>query len=466
MRSIPADLLTKINNRNMTIYNNAHPKMEILASRDDELFTVYTIHNKSAGDIDTTLKRSDATSDPHEAYVIYIENGVAHTLKKDLPYDEMITWEYQFEVGPATGVAIEFNGYWEYDHLAKRHNFVTEEYPWVFWIDPNGIIQAQLWDDVNTRTSISNMATKLVAIRGWRSARSTHQDDQGLIVAFIKTDGKPYYVNYCKQEDGSFLWEVAREVVSLPTPVDNIGIFRTNDYRIGVLAEVAGLIYWTLTARNYSGSSVESELVTGHFGGLIHIEEIDLEYLDISHEDEYISGTTGHNLIGLYDDGDIPAPNTGIQAKLVKPNKLTVKFSGPLAGMIDRIKDGLVITDESQTISYKAIHTDLTSNDTVLVTVEADYNPEHNLLVVYQGIGLIFTWARPCEMIEVLPFSLVAPAFENPEHNEYLTGTFGATTINSIDIFYSSMTLSPEYLTGKFGGLVSLIQTMINTGDV
>src|SRR6056297_619858 len=137
MRTIPSDLLEKINKRNQTIYENANPELKVLLSKgfSKELFRVYTVHDKeNIAEIDVTAKRSQAASEPDKVYVAYIENGVAHVKSKPLPYDELIPWTYEFELGTASNVAIDFDGYWERLLGEKRFNLVADEYPWVFWV--------------------------------------------------------------------------------------------------------------------------------------------------------------------------------------------------------------------------------------------------------------------------------------------------------------------------------------------
>ena len=94
---------------------------------------------------------------------------------------------------------------------------------------------------------------KCVALRGWKNVNLWNHD-QGLIVAYIKTDGAVYYRNYCKQPpDQGAIWEIERQIVEFPVPTQNISVFRTNDYRTGILCESSGKLYWVIAERDWAG---------------------------------------------------------------------------------------------------------------------------------------------------------------------------------------------------------------------
>lgn len=382
MRYIPPDLLAKIKSAQQTIYNNADPKMKIITSRGftKELFIVETIHNKdNLSDLDTALKRSSTIAKPHEAYLIYIENDRVKTAKKELPYDPMVEWEYQFEVDMGFSVAIEFNGYWERDYKTRRFNFVTEDVPWIFWVDPVNDLQAQLWDDENTKTELAEDVVKVVAMRGWIPAEAGHTDDQGLIVAYTKSDGLVYYRNYCIQSTGEYAWEVERQIVALPGPADNIGIFRTNDFRVGFLAEVAGAAHWALTTRNYSGMSVWPETIKASISSL-SIDFIPIKYTDLFSSDEYILTTSSFeaNLcpFDTEDTAIISSKRTSATTLRIRFNQLVLNTSGQ--------QEAFIIKTQSGDITYTASATS-GSGDTLEITTIESVPITNSLTVIYDA---------------------------------------------------------------------------------
>ena len=253
------------------------PTMKIIAGRDPKnLFIVETIQEKVGLDaLDTSLKRLNSESKPAEAYVVFIDNGIASLKKKDLPYDPETTWVDLFTIGEATDVAIEFNGYWEKDPVSLKFNFVTEEYPWLFYIQ-DGDLKAQNWTD--EPTTLATDVIKLTAIRGWIPANGEQQNDQGLILAYIKSDGMAYYRNYCTQADLTFLWEVERPLTQLGDGITGISLFRTNDFRIGFIAEKDSAFEWILTYRNWAGMSVPSEKVA------MSVSDVDIRTYEIQYK--------------------------------------------------------------------------------------------------------------------------------------------------------------------------------------
>ena len=258
MRAISEALLSRLQASWQTSSNNAEPSMEIIVRRSEgELFIVETIHTKTGlTDIDVALKRRDTTNEPDEAYIIYIHAGVASVAKTTLSYDPAVPWELLLELRAAKAVAIEFDGYWVRDVATMKYNFTTTGEPWLFWVDSANKLQAQHGDNTATLFELAADAVQIAAIRGWIPADAVSTQDQGLIVAYTKTDGKLYYRNYCLQENLTRSWETWRQVPNLPESIDNISLFRTNDFRVGFLAEAAGNLHWTISQRNWAGMSI------------------------------------------------------------------------------------------------------------------------------------------------------------------------------------------------------------------
>jgi hypothetical protein len=302
MRPISTDLLKKINKKYQTIYENANPELKVLLSRgfSKELFRVYTIHEKdNIAEIDVTAKRSQADEDPDKLYVVYIENGTAHVKSKPLPYDELIPWTYEFELGNASNVAIDFDGYWERSLSDSKYYLVAEDYPWVFRVN-SGILTAQYWQD--TSFQLSTDVVKLRVVRGWKSTIKP-TDDDGIVVVYTKSDGHVYYRNYCMQIDGNKSWEEEREINELPTDTVDIALFRPNDYRIGIVAQdSSGNVSYIVTERTWSGMGIPADYLTAApvvEGGLT-VDLIPIEYIDGFMPDETISvvPTELNNVLG------------------------------------------------------------------------------------------------------------------------------------------------------------------------
>ena len=381
MRSIPADLLTKINNRNMTIYNNAAPRMEILASRSgEELFTVETIHTlPNLTDIDTTLKRLETTSKPAEAYTIYIEDGIGKVATKDLPYDPETPWHYQFSVGSATACAIEFNGSWDRDPVSKRFNFITETVPWLFWVN-GGELYAQRWNDNGTLVNLASGVVKVCAIRGWK-ASTDPTADQGLVVSYLKTDSLVYYRSYIEFQLGTFIWQAEQQPTEFPASVLNIGLFRTNDFRVGFLFETASALSWALTTRNFAGMSVFPEQITT---GLVDytIQVHPIIYTDTAN-DEHISAGLDSYFIAQC----TPITPTITEISNDGDSKIIVKVSHAVTQSLTGIESYFTVQDSASTpVFYSILSTEAGVDQTEIIFNMSNFaSATGNMVVAYDN---------------------------------------------------------------------------------
>lgn len=63
----------------------------------------------------------------------------------------------------------------------------------------------------------------------------------------------------------------------------NVSVFRTNDYRSGILAEFSGKMYWVLTDRNWATMAIESHTISAAITG-VTVALLPVTYTDIYHE--------------------------------------------------------------------------------------------------------------------------------------------------------------------------------------
>jgi hypothetical protein len=97
-------------------------------------------------------------------------------------------------------------------------------------------------------------------IRGWREPNST-SNDQGFIVAYIKSDGKCYYRQYLYNVS-DYDWESEQEatITGVTDAFTNVTLFRTPDYRIGfAITTDQDEVYWLITSRNWAGLALRPE---------------------------------------------------------------------------------------------------------------------------------------------------------------------------------------------------------------
>ena len=294
MRQIGPDLLSKLNSNEQTAANKSEPKMSVQVSRarttvmDSTYWTVETIRTKAGlGDISLAARRLKAHGRPDRLYEIHVDGGQVKTTIREYPDLQKDGWQPQFELGPGSAVAIAFDGEWEL--WRKKWRLKTVEEPWIFWVDAAGVLWAQLWDDVTTKVELASGVTKVKAIRGWKNF-SIQANDQGIIAAYIKTDGSVHYRNYCRQADDTTIWEVERALSSFSGTALNLNLFITNDYRMGfVIQNSTNQISWHITQRNWAGMAYGAENIRAA------ITDITFDVIPINYEevfaDEHITAT-------------------------------------------------------------------------------------------------------------------------------------------------------------------------------
>ncbi|QGT99496.1 hypothetical protein SYNTR_0903 [Candidatus Syntrophocurvum alkaliphilum] len=267
MRRIPPSLKEKLSKQEYTKYQNSEPQIEVTIARarssiqDTNYFNIETIREKvGISEVAVAIQRLLPHGSPTGIYDIHIDNGIAKTSKREYPDKYAEGFINQFEIGPAKSVAIAFDGRWELNRI-NQWSIRTFLKPYIFWVEEDGNLFTQLWDEEETRKELAVNVSKVKAIRGWKSVGiPTH--DHGVIAAYIKEDGKVYYKNYSEQEDGNYRWENERVVEEFTGIAQNINLFITNDYRVGFMIEnVLGITSWVITSRNWAGMAISPERI-------------------------------------------------------------------------------------------------------------------------------------------------------------------------------------------------------------
>jgi hypothetical protein len=268
-------LITKLQSKLQTIYNDAEPQIQLILQRAKRYigagieFEPYTVREGTGlGAMDISIRKEDRRYYPDKVFMVYVLNGIAKVCWQDYisAIEDKDNWEFLYDLGSAVDVATEFDGEWQ--RVAKDAELcfdspaiwihVTIGEPWFFWVTPTGALMAQQGQGTPLELASSGV-TKVSAIRGWKSV-PVPADDQGLIVAYIK-NGEVCYRNLAEQADTTVIWESEKVVTQFGASVQNIGTFRTNDFRSGIVAEVNGDIQWVITQRDWSGMGVPPEII-------------------------------------------------------------------------------------------------------------------------------------------------------------------------------------------------------------
>ena len=214
-------------------------------------------------------------------------------------------------------------------------------------------------------------------IRGWKNLVILHQD-HGIVVGYIKNDGKVYYRNYCIQEDGSETWEYERELASFTGVAANINLFITNDYRSGfIIEDNLGKIHWFVTHRNWGGMASPAEnIVTG-------IKDMRVEVTPIKHHntrgDEYIvSGLT--DIWVNVAESIYPIPIFAENPE-ESPERILLKFSHPIDIDAAVVKSAFIIKDATNT-QYTILSTEFGIDNTEIVFNTSRFDSAKNDITI------------------------------------------------------------------------------------
>jgi hypothetical protein len=293
MRNVDPVLSNKLSSQYQTKANNAQPKMSVAIARarntvsDSSYWVVETIRTGSTlGDVSLAPRRQKVTGSPDRIYEIHVYNGEVRTSIREYPDKFKDGFQHQFSLGAGSNVAIAFDGEWErYRNLWR---LVTHEKPWIFWVDSSKTLWAQLWDDTSTLWEVATNVEYCRAIRAWKNLNMADHD-QGVVVGYIKTDGKVYYRNYCQKQDLSYVWETERQVTEFTGTAESLNLFITNDYRMGFVVEDSlNDIYWYITDRNWAGMAIAADTLTVAPAEL-SVDLIPIQYYDGYMPDETIS---------------------------------------------------------------------------------------------------------------------------------------------------------------------------------
>lgn len=365
MRILPQTLREKIEKANQTIFENADPHMDVLLRRartgltGTDLFYMQTI--REGTDLEALgidLQRTNVNGAPSKAFNIYIKDGICKVATKNLPSKVKEQWVDVLTIGPATACDIAFDGRWYRDD-EYRWQLVTIGNPWLFYVT-GGNLYAKQWtaDPVLLAEGVS----KISAIRAWKNTYMWNHD-QGIIVAYIKS-GVIYYRNYCQQPpDQPAIWEIER-AIDLPTPAQNVALFRTNDYRTGFLCESNGQMYWTITARNWANMAIEPHFISAGITD-VKVNFIPIKYTDMHLKHQITAGISdvGVNFCPIQDP-------QAIDVTTDNENTITIEFDMPLMEGTGQ-QNAFIVTDNGY--QFDVLSTELGETPYFLVLHMEDF---------------------------------------------------------------------------------------------
>lgn len=201
---------------------------------------------------DITLRQLMESNGPDQVWIIGIEKGKVLVSKRQYSENQTSRPEWKGEYTPGKGIAaaIEFDGSWVLREQAERYTLETQDQPWYFWVDENHVLYGQFGNDEETRIALGTDVADVSACKGY-SSNLFREQDQGLVIAFLKTNGKAFYRQYVLNTGtGQKQWlsETALEPLEEWT---DVRVHRLNDYRIGFELSNSSHNVWLISERTY-----------------------------------------------------------------------------------------------------------------------------------------------------------------------------------------------------------------------
>lgn len=419
MKNIPEDLSNKIKTSLQTPANNADPKMSITVVRakdtimDNTYWTTEVIRTKPGlGDLSVAPRRFNPYGSPNRIYEINIQNGIVATSIREYPDKFKEGWKEQFTLGPGKSVAVAFNGEWKY--YKKRYRLVTDEKPWISWVDLDGNLFVQLWDEENTKIQLSSNVTKVKMIRAWKNT-VVHYLDQGIVAAYIKTDGKVYYRNFCIQENYTEAWEYEKQLNDFTGDAVNVNLFITNDYRMGfIIEDTLGQIHWLVTHRNWGGMASPAEnLVAG-------LKDIKFEITPIKYYETYNEDHITTSIDGIFfnvAEPIYPIPIAAHNGDTEEEEKIWLKFSHPPVEQVEDSVIAFTLKDSIGTLfPILSIERDEEDPSVILFNTGSFTSMNTNLTITYDRTQYPLNAENQGSLFAIESFTLTfIPALTPPE---------------------------------------------------
>lgn len=411
MRTMTPSLAAKFKQLVQAESTKAAPALDLWISRPVvPLVNDYFLEQQAMGGAEDITALDIAVCHPRHRrqstriYIATVENGVARV--ESSPFRQAMETHLWADSGfaePAEDVAIAFDAVTKND-TRGRSEFVTEEQPWVFWVN-EGALYGRKLDSEETITLAETNCTKCTAIRAAGSALGGF--DYGLCLFFL-LNGSIYIRQYMDGE-----WMDAEPVNFGPDVTwTDIAASRSWDYRVILQAMASdGMVYELYTqymgVGQRSTEHIEMEVkAEGKLGEIVQLHTKETEHISM---DVDASGTLLYGLSSMpvsAANADNGEGDWGFVVTVVMDYPVT-NVAGNAAAFILRDESGV-----SFTVSEASVSED--GKTITLATV--DFNSARGDVTVEYTPGSVQSPAVPMESwtITFTPEGLVAPTAEPP----------------------------------------------------
>lgn len=208
---------------------------------------------------DIAIRQLSSDNGPDQIWVVGLDNDEALIRYRD--YKETnanVAWTAVGSLGKALHAAIEFDGSWVLRVGAGQYTIDTEENPYIFIVDEENRLIAYHGIDDEEPYELDTDVTFVRACRAYSSIDYPEQD-QGLIVAYLKTDGTAWYKQYVWNEDRQQFYWLTEVQIGTDT-WDHINVSRLNDYRVSFQLSNSEKNLWIYSDRTWVGQATPPEI--------------------------------------------------------------------------------------------------------------------------------------------------------------------------------------------------------------
>lgn len=208
--------------------------------------------------MDLAIRQISSSNGPDEIWIVGNDAGKTLVRKRDYNEENVnVTWTAVAAMGYFKAGAIEFNGQWVLRAAAGKYTLNTEEVPYLFLVTEEGQLWAYHGPNDEVPFLLDTSVTMVRACRGFSSIDYPEQD-QGLIVAYLKTDGTAWYKQYVWNEYSQQFYWLPEVQIGIDT-WDHINVSRLNDYRVSFQLSNSEKNLWIYSDRTWVGQATPPE---------------------------------------------------------------------------------------------------------------------------------------------------------------------------------------------------------------
>lgn len=208
--------------------------------------------------MDLAIRQISSSNGPDEIWIVGNDAGKTLVRKRDYNEENVnVTWTAVAAMGYFKAGAIEFNGQWVLRAAAGKYTLNTEEVPYLFLVTEEGQLWAYHGPNDEVPFLLDTSVTMVRACRAYSSIDYPEQD-QGLIVAYLKTDGTAWYKQYVWNEYSQQFYWLPEVQIGIDT-WDHINVSRLNDYRVSFQLSNSEKNLWIYSDRTWVGQATPPE---------------------------------------------------------------------------------------------------------------------------------------------------------------------------------------------------------------